>query len=208
MELQGAIKELVENSLDAGSTSIDVRIKDNGLDTIEIVDNGSGIAEADWAYIGRKHHTSKLADISLLPSVTTFGFRGEALSALCALCDSVTVTTATKETAPMGTILKFNRDGTLADSSGRVARPVSTSQRLASARHSLPEQRGTSVLLSGLFSPLPVRRKEFERTAKREYSKALNLLYAYALVPASVSLQDGREGVRFKVEAVGAGRSG
>lgn len=56
--------------------------------------------------------------------------------------------------------------------------------------------------------PLPVRRKEFERTVKREYTKALNLLYAYALVPASTSVKDGRAGVRLKVEAVGAGRSG
>jgi len=53
LELQGAIKELVENSLDAGATTIDVRIKDNGLDTLEVSDNGSGIAEADWGFIGR-----------------------------------------------------------------------------------------------------------------------------------------------------------
>lgn len=69
-------------------------------------------------------------------------------------------------------------------------------------------QRGTTIVLSGLFVPLPVRRKEFERTVKREYAKALSLLYAYALVPASVASSDGRSGVRLKVEAVGAGRSG
>ena len=67
-ELQAAIKELVENALDAGASSIglkeshtiqvcpklrlDVRIKDHGLDTVEVSDNGSGIAEADWPYIG------------------------------------------------------------------------------------------------------------------------------------------------------------
>ena len=52
LELQGAIKELVENSLDAGASQIEVRIKDHGLDSIEVIDNGSGIAEADWPLIG------------------------------------------------------------------------------------------------------------------------------------------------------------
>lgn len=60
LELQGAIKELVENSLDAGATTIDVRIKNNGLDTIEVADNGSGIAEADWAMIGELEHWTSL----------------------------------------------------------------------------------------------------------------------------------------------------
>ena len=64
------------------------------------------------------------------------------------------------------------------------------------------------MTLQGLFVPLPVRRKEFERTVKREFTKALNLLYAYALVPASSSLDDGRTGVRLKVESVGAGKAG
>ncbi|WVQ62142.1 uncharacterized protein L199_000280 [Kwoniella botswanensis] len=191
LDLQGAIKELVENSLDAGATAIDVRIKDNGLDSVEISDNGSGIAEADWVSIGLKHHTSKLPSLSDLYKVTTFGFRGEALSALCALCDSVTVITSTKETAPMGAIIKLGRDGTVVDSSGKVARP-----------------RGTTITLTGLFAPLPVRRKEFERTVKRELTKALTLLTAYALVPASVSLSDGRNGVRLRVETIGAGKSG
>jgi len=57
--------------------------------------------------------------------VSTFGFRGEALSALCALCESVTVTTATKETAPMGAVITLGKDGKVLDDTGRVARQVS-----------------------------------------------------------------------------------
>lgn len=53
-----------------------------------------------------------------------------------------------------------------------------------------------------------MRRKEFERTAKREYTKALGILTAYALVPASASASEGRPGVRLKVEAIGAGKGG
>lgn len=115
-------------------------MKDNGLDSIEVVDNGSGIAEADWESVGEsivtavytfahwtaalRHHTSKLPSLEDLHKVTTFGFRGEALSALAALCDSITVVTATKETAPMGAVIKLGTDGRTIDTSGRVARPV------------------------------------------------------------------------------------
>ncbi|WVQ82773.1 hypothetical protein IAT38_004905 [Cryptococcus sp. DSM 104549] len=190
VDLRSAIKELVENSLDAGATNIDVRIKDNGLESVEVSDNGSGIAESDWESIALKHHTSKLPSLADLYKVTTFGFRGEALSALCALCESVTIITATKDMAPMGAIIKLGRDGRVVDSSGRVARP-----------------RGTTITLAGLFVPIPVRRKEFERTAKRKLTEALTLMTAYALVPASVSLSDGRAGVRLKVEIIGAGRA-
>ncbi|KAK7436204.1 ATP-binding mismatch repair protein [Stygiomarasmius scandens] len=136
IDLQTAVKELLENSLDAGATNI-----------------------------GRKHHTSKLSSFNDLTTVTSFGFRGEALSSLCALCESVTITTATAEKAPMGTVLDLAKSGEVAKS-GKAVR-----------------QRGTTILLKSPFSPLPVRRKEFERNAKREFGKALALLNAYAVGP-------------------------
>lgn len=131
-----------------------------------------------YIYVALKHHTSKLSSFEDLTTVETFGFRGEALASLCALCESVTMITATEEEAPMGTILEFDRVGRVVNRGGKVAR-----------------QRGTTVILNGLFAPLPVRRKEFERHAKREYGKALNLLSAYALFP---SASDGG-GVKFSV---------
>ncbi len=75
--------------------------------------------------IALKHHTSKLASFSDLTSVLTFGFRGEALSSLCALSESVTITTTTATQAPMGTILVFDKAGHLTSSNGKVARQVS-----------------------------------------------------------------------------------
>ncbi|KAJ3558446.1 hypothetical protein NM688_g920 [Phlebia brevispora] len=168
IDLQTAVKELVENSLDAGATSIEVRFKNYGLDSIEVIDNGTGISSVDYDAVALKHHTSKLSSFDDLTSVATFGFRGEALSSLCALADSLTVVTATDSEAPMGTVLEFDKQGKLRDKNGRVAR-----------------QRGTTVTVSGLFKSLPVRRKELERNAKREFGKALHLLNVYALVPCA-----------------------
>ncbi|KZP01298.1 DNA mismatch repair protein MutL [Calocera viscosa TUFC12733] len=168
VDLQTAVKELVENSLDAGATSIEVRFKDYGLKSIEVIDNGSGIKPADYESIGLKHHTSKLSSYADLESVTSFGFRGEAISSLCALAEGVTMTTATEDEAPMGTVLEFDRNGKLARSDAKVAR-----------------QRGTSVTVTNLFAPLPVRRAELSRNIKREHSKAVALLTAYAMVPCA-----------------------
>ncbi|KAJ3988083.1 hypothetical protein F5890DRAFT_1404009 [Lentinula detonsa] len=165
IDLQTAVKELVENSLDAGATSIDVRFKNYGLKSIEVLDNGSGISENDFDSIGRKHHTSKLSAFHDLTTLTSFGFRGEALSSLCALCEDVTVTTATTDKAPMGAVLELDRRGEVKSKAKGV------------------RQRGTTILLTSLFSPLPVRRKELERNIKREFGKALALLNAYTLGP-------------------------
>ncbi|KAH9066502.1 hypothetical protein EDB87DRAFT_1586471 [Lactarius vividus] len=151
IDLQTAAKELVENALDA-----EVRFKDYGLKSIEVIDNGSGIAPEDYESIALKHYTSKLDSFSDLTSVLTFGF---------------SVTTATSTQAPMGTVLTFDSAGRLTSQSGKTARQL--------------VQRGTTVAITGLFKPLPVRRKEFERHAKREFGKALHLLTAYALVPCT-----------------------
>ncbi|KAJ7052570.1 histidine kinase-like ATPase [Mycena amicta] len=173
IDLQTAVKELVENSLDAGATVLEVRFKNYGLTSIEVVDNGTGIEEADWDAIALNHHTSKLTTLDDLDTVQTFGFRGEALSSLCALCESVSVSTTTKP--PMGVILELEASGKV-KSKGKVAR-----------------QRGTTIVLSKLFAPLPVRRKELERHVKREFGKAVALLQAYALGPCA------QNGVRMTV---------
>lgn len=167
VDLCSVVKELVENSLDAGASSIEVRFKNHGLDSIEVQDNGKGIAPEDFETVALKHHTSKLSDYDDLTSLETFGFRGEALSSLCALSD-FHVITARAEDGPVGKRLEFEISGRLKNISV-VAAP-----------------RGTTVNVEGLFQNLPVRRKELEKNIKREYGKVINLLHAYACVGVGV----------------------
>ncbi len=85
LSLATAVKELVENSIDANATNIEIKLKDYGIESIEVLDNGDGIEEKDYEALGLKHYTSKIRDFSDLTMIDTFGFRGEALSSLCAL---------------------------------------------------------------------------------------------------------------------------
>lgn len=103
-----------------------------------------------------KHHTSKLADFPDLQSLATFGFRGEALSSLCALGD-LTVETRTKNES-VATQLTFDHSGLLVTES-KIARQI-----------------GTTVTVKKLFCNLPVRSKEFRRNIRKEYGKLISLL--------------------------------
>ncbi|GKB56203.1 DNA mismatch repair protein PMS1 isoform X2 [Tanacetum coccineum] len=168
LDLPSAVKELVENSLDAGATCIEVSLKEYGQDSFQVVDNGCGISPNNFKVLALKHHTSKLSDFPDLQSLTTFGFRGEALSALCNLGD-LTVETRTKN-EKVATHLTFDRSGSLTDEK-KTARQV-----------------GTTVTVKNLFSNLPVRCKEFHRNIRKEYGKLISLLQAYALTAKGVRL--------------------
>ncbi|XP_052132392.1 putative postmeiotic segregation increased 2-like protein 1, partial [Frankliniella occidentalis] len=109
LNLATAVKELVENSLDAGATSIEIRLREYGSELVEVVDNGCGVEEANFEGLTLKHHTSKLREFTDLLGVETFGFRGEALSSLCALSD-LTVTTR-HSSSNMGTKLIYDSRG-------------------------------------------------------------------------------------------------
>nr|XP_018910860.1 PREDICTED: mismatch repair endonuclease PMS2 isoform X1 [Bemisia tabaci] len=168
LNLATAVKELVENSLDAGATTVEVRLREYGSDLIEVSDNGSGVLSDNFQGLTAKHHTSKLLDFSDLVNVETFGFRGEALSSLCAL-SNVTIITR-HESSETGSKLVF-------DQHGNITRTSPTSRQV-----------GTTVIVEKLFKALPVRQKEFHRNLKREYCKMIQLLNAYGLISTNVRL--------------------
>lgn len=116
-----------------------------------------------------KHYTSKLATYDDLGTLSTFGFRGEALSSLCALSD-FTITTCTAEEAPKGTKLDFKTSGHLGGTSVVAA------------------QKGTTVTVENLFNNLPVRRQELQRNIKREWNKVINVLGQYGCIQTGVKV--------------------
>lgn len=169
VDLCSVVKELVENSLDAGASNIEVSFKNNGLDLIEVRDNGSGISSSNYSSVALKHFTSKLSSYEDLSSLDTFGFRGEALSSLCAL-SNFSIVTAQAGEVPKGSRLEFEASGALKGTSTVAA------------------QKGTTASVENLFAKLPVRQKELSKNIKREYGKVLSLLHAYACIGVNVKL--------------------
>ena len=94
------IKELVENAIDAGATSIEIVLKDAGRTLIQVIDNGSGMSETDARLAFERHATSKIRNAGDLFALHTMGFRGEALASIAAIAQ-VELRTRMKD-APMG----------------------------------------------------------------------------------------------------------
>ena len=109
------VKELIDNALDAKSTSVAVEISANTLDVIQVKDNGNGIGPDDRQYVCRRNFTSKLERIEELETIggTSLGFRGQALASVAELSGAVTVTTRIDGDIA-GTKLKYGRKGDLA----------------------------------------------------------------------------------------------
>lgn len=163
----------------AHTVSVDVRFKNQGLDLIEVADNGSGIAPANYPSVALKHHTSKLSSYSDISTLQTFGFRGEALASLCAL-SVLTVTTCQAGEAPKGSKLGFEPSGKLSGTSVVAA------------------SKGTTVSVERLFHNLPVRRRELERNIKREWNKVITLLNQYACIQTNLKFSVSQQPTKGK----------
>lgn len=168
LSLAVAVKELVENSIDAGATLVEIKLHNQGLDSVDVSDNGCGVQESSIEAMTAKYHTSKLREFVDLQGVETFGFRGEALSSLCSLSD-MTILTRHKSTS-VGLRVELDHDG-------RIKKKTPCARQV-----------GTTVTLSNLFSTLPVRKREFTRNIKKEFSKMCHILQGYCLVSKGVRI--------------------
>lgn len=162
IELKSVIKELLENSLDASSTSIQITFKRFGLEGIEIVDNGDGIDEKDFENLCSKNYTSKLKNFDDLNSVKTLGFRGEALNSICNVC-SLTISTTTSSMAPKGWEITYDENGNLVN------------------KKLVNQSKGTTVKISDIFNNLPVRKLNLEKNYKKEFQHCISMLTSYVV---------------------------
>ncbi|XP_010020254.1 PREDICTED: PMS1 protein homolog 1 isoform X4 [Nestor notabilis] len=158
------VKELIENSLDADATNIDIKLENYGFDKIEVRDNGSGIKVADVPVMAIKHYTSKISSSEDLERLTTYGFRGEALGSICSISE-VLITTKT------------------ADDDISTQYALDSNGHVASKKPSHLGQ-GTTVTVLKLFKNLPVRKQFYStnRKCKEELKKVQDLLTAYGII--------------------------
>jgi DNA mismatch repair protein MutL len=160
-----AVKELMENALDAGAGRITVEIVEGGLDSITVIDDGAGIAAGEVELAFRRFATSKVAELSDLEAIRTLGFRGEALASIAAVA-SVTLVTKTRDAE---TATEFR----IAEGRAMGSAPIGAAE-------------GTSVMVRGLFSSFPARLK-FLSSASAEASRVRTLIQRYALAYPSVA---------------------
>ncbi|HET9354838.1 MAG TPA: DNA mismatch repair endonuclease MutL, partial [Sphingomicrobium sp.] len=169
-----ALKELVENALDAGARTIAIRLSAGGLDLIEVADDGSGMSPPDMRLAIERHATSKLPD-DAIERVTSFGFRGEALPSIAS------VSRLTLESRVAGADgWRLAIDHGVPTGEGPTAIPT-----------------GTRVRVEGLFDKVPARRK-FLRSPRAEYAACLDSVKRLAMARPDVAFtleHDGRRGL-------------
>ena len=166
------VKELIENSIDAGATQIRVDLTHGGLQLIRVTDNGGGIAVEELPLALARHATSKVAVIDDLEHIRTLGFRGEALASIAAVAEV--------------TLLSRARGAQQGASVSAVNGQISEPQVAAAAE-------GTTLTVRNLFSAVPARLK-FLKSRNTEVSHCLHMLEQYALAYPEIRFSVYSEG--------------
>ena len=176
-----ALKELVENALDAGATRIAVTLAAGGIDRLEVADDGHGMTPPEIALALERHATSKLPD-EAIESVVTLGFRGEALPSIASVAQ------LTVESRPAG-----------AEGWRRV---VDNGEVVSDGPAAVPP--GTRLVVEGLFARVPARRK-FLRSPRSEYAACIDAVRRLAMARPEVGFSVEHDGRR--VLSVSAGQN-
>ena len=177
------VKELLENSLDAGATRIDVEVSDGGRSGIVVIDNGDGIGESEIELAFSRFATSKISDDSELAAISTLGFRGEALPSIASVSIVEMISRVAHEESGTRLLLEY----------GEIR-----------VRESLGVPVGTTVWVRELFSNVPARRR-FLSSAGGELTRVNSVVASYALARPDIAMKlSGNGAVRFATSGSGA----
>lgn len=168
------VKELVENSIDAGATLISIEIENGGISKVQVSDNGCGIEKNDLVVAFKPHATSKIQNVDDLDNIRSLGFRGEALASISSVCHVY----LSSKTANSEVGYSINVDGGDFGNVVEVAR-----------------QNGTTLIVSDLFYNTPVRAK-FLRKPKSEEAEVTHLVEKFMLAHPEISFRyyaDGKQ---------------
>jgi len=171
------VKELIENSLDAGATQIAVEAQGGGMELIKVSDNGTGIPASELELAFRRYATSKISDLDDLEKISSLGFRGEALPSMAAVAEVEIFTQTSSET--VGSYMSLRK--------GEVVR-----------KESRARPQGTTVTVHRLFRYFPARLK-FLKSVNTEGSRIAHLASQYALAFPEVKFSlvlDKRQSLR------------
>lgn len=178
---ESLVKELIDNAIDAGASSVEVQISPDTLSKLQVRDNGSGIRLDDLDRLGRRSHTSKLTSFEQLQTgaVSTLGFRGDALAHANTVAN-LSIMTRTKDD-PVGSKadLKFGHGGV------QTRQPVSAPV-------------GTTVRATKIFDTLPVRKHTYLKEGGKTIGKIKELLQSYVLA---------RPTIRFSMKVLGESKT-
>ncbi len=177
-----ALKELVENAIDAGASQINIRLEEGGLDLVQVSDNGCGMSRDDISLALERHATSKLPD-EAIELVTTMGFRGEALPSIAS-------------------VARLTIESRMAGEDG-WSRVIDHGELAQEGPTAIPP--GTKVRVEQLFGNVPARRK-FLRTARSEYSACTDIVRRLAMARPDIGFTLEHQGR--KAIAVQAGETG
>ena len=174
-----ALKELVENSLDAGATQVSIRLSAGGLELIEVADDGNGMTPDEMSLALERHATSKLPD-EAIDRVTSFGFRGEALPSIASVSRLILESRLRPSVG----------SGQAAPDGWRIE--IDHGEKIAQGPAALPP--GTRIRVERLFEKVPARRK-FLRSPRSEYAACLDSVKRLAMARSDVAFtldHDGR----------------
>lgn len=166
------VKELIENSLDAGATNVTIALEEGGKKLINISDNGNGMLREDARICFQRHTTSKLKSFDELESINTFGFRGEALASICSIAQ---VTLKTKH--------KDSTEGL----------QLTLEQGIIKQEQLIALQHGTAIAIENLFYNVPARKK-FLKTTTTEWNHNAALFKAFCFSNLSVHFTLSHDG--------------